>query len=38
MQWKVGDDEYKVLFSDLREKEVSGDELIELQAQMLKKK
>lgn len=38
MQWKVGDDEYKVLFSDLREKKVSGEELIELQAQMLRKK
>ena len=38
MQWKVGDNEYKVLFSDLREKKVSGEELIELQAKMLKKK
>ena len=38
MQWKVGDNEYKVLFSDLREKKVSSEELIELQAKMLKKK
>ena len=38
MQWKVSEGRYKVLFSDLREREVSAEELIELQARMLQKK
>jgi hypothetical protein len=38
MQWKVSDGKYKVLFGDLRVREVSAEELIKLQAQMLQKK
>ncbi|MHC4423744.1 MAG: hypothetical protein ACYSWR_03630 [Planctomycetota bacterium] len=38
MQWKVSEGRYKVLFRDLREQEVSAEELIELQARMLQKK
>ena len=35
IQWKISDDRYKVIFVDFREKEVTADELIVLQAQML---
>ena len=38
MQWKLSDDKYMVVFADLRERQVSGDELIKLQAHMLQKK
>ena len=38
MQWKLSDGNYKVIFADLREKTVSAEELIELQARMLQKK
>jgi len=38
MQWKVSDGKYKVVFGDLSEREVSAEELIKLQAQMLQKK
>jgi hypothetical protein len=38
VQWKLSDGEYKVIFGDLREKTVSAEELIRLQAQMLQKK
>jgi len=38
MQWKLSDDKYKIIFGDLREKEVSAEELIELQARMLQRK
>ncbi|MCX5634831.1 MAG: hypothetical protein NTW55_03170 [Planctomycetota bacterium] len=38
MQWKLSDDKYMVIFADLRERQVSGDELIKLQAHMLEKK
>lgn len=37
MHWKVSDGKYKVLFGDLREEEISAEELIRLQAQMLQK-
>jgi hypothetical protein len=38
MHWKVSDGRYKVLFGDSSEKEVTAEELIKLQAQMLQKK
>ena len=38
MHWKHSENEYKVIFSDLRIKTVSADELIKLQSQMLLKK
>ncbi|MHC4483124.1 MAG: hypothetical protein ACYS9T_10705 [Planctomycetota bacterium] len=38
MHWKVSDGKYVVVFGDLREKEVSADELIKLQAWMLQEK
>ncbi len=38
MQWKISDGEYRVIFGDLRAKTVSGEELIKLQARMLRKK
>jgi hypothetical protein len=38
VQWKLSDGEYKVIFGDLREKTVSAEELIRLQARMLQKK
>jgi hypothetical protein len=38
MQWKLSDGNYRVIFADLREKTVSTEELIELQARMLQKK
>jgi hypothetical protein len=38
IQWKLSDGEYKVVFGDLREKTVSAEELIKLQAQMLQKR
>ncbi|HUW19018.1 MAG TPA: hypothetical protein VMW16_06930 [Sedimentisphaerales bacterium] len=38
MQWKISDDRYRVIFSDLREAEVSAEELIRLQAQMLQQR
>lgn len=38
IQWKLSDGEYKVIFGDLREKTVSAEELIRLQARMLQKK
>ena len=38
MQWKLSDDKYMVVFADLRKRQVSGDELIKLQAHMLQNK
>jgi len=38
IQWKLSDGKYKVVFGDLREKTVSAEELIKLQARMLQKK
>jgi hypothetical protein len=38
IQWKLSDGQYKVIFGDLREKTVSAEELIRLQARMLQKK
>jgi hypothetical protein len=38
MHWKLPDGRYGVIFCDLREKEVSAEELIELQVRMLQKK
>ena len=38
MQWKLSEDKYMVVFADLRKRQVSGDELIKLQAHMLQKK
>ncbi|MFC1677664.1 hypothetical protein ACFL3G_11465 [Planctomycetota bacterium] len=35
IHWKVSEDKYKIIFTDFREKEVTADELIRLQAQML---
>lgn len=38
IQWKVSEDEYRVVFGDLREETVSAEELIRLQGRMLQKK
>jgi hypothetical protein len=38
IQWKLSDGEYRVVFGDLREKTVTAEELIKLQARMLQKK
>ncbi|MHC4623449.1 MAG: hypothetical protein ACYS4W_06050 [Planctomycetota bacterium] len=38
MQWRLPDGRYRVVFCDLREVDLSADELIELQARMLQKK
>lgn len=38
MHWKLPDGKYGVVFGDLSEREVSAEELIELQARMLQKK
>jgi len=38
IQWKLSDGKYRVVFGDLREKTVSAEELIKLQARMLQKK
>jgi hypothetical protein len=38
IQWKLSDGEYRVVFGDLREKTVSAEELIKLQARMLQRK
>jgi hypothetical protein len=38
IQWKLSDGEYRVVFGNLREKTVSAEELIKLQARMLQKK
>ena len=38
IQWKLPNGNYKVVFTDLSEKEVSADELIRLQAQMLQRR
>jgi hypothetical protein len=38
MQWKLSDGEYRVVFGDLRERTVSAEELIRLQARMLQKR
>jgi hypothetical protein len=38
IQWKVSDDEYRVVFGDLREETVSAEELIRLQSRMLQKR
>jgi len=38
MQWKLANGKYRLIFGDLREAEVSADELIKLQARMLQKK
>jgi hypothetical protein len=37
LHWKVSKDTYKVVFSNLQERQVSAAELIELQAKMLQK-
>jgi hypothetical protein len=37
MQWRLSEGRYRVILGDLREVEVSADELIELQARMLQK-
>ena len=36
LQWKIGENMYKVMFADMSEKEVSAQELIKLQSNMLK--
>ncbi len=38
MQWKISDGKYKVIFSDFSIRQVSAEELIRLQAQMLQKR
>jgi len=38
MHWKLSDGKYRVISGDLREREVSADELIKLQSQMLQKR
>jgi len=38
MQWKISEGKYQVIFRDFRMKEVSAEELIRLQAQMLQKR
>jgi hypothetical protein len=38
IHWKVSEGEYKVVFGDLREETVSAEELIRLQARMLRKR
>ncbi|MHC4155138.1 MAG: hypothetical protein ACYST6_09495 [Planctomycetota bacterium] len=38
MHWKVSQDKYKVVFADMREAEVSAEELIRLQARMLQER
>lgn len=38
MQWKVSDGKYKVIFADLRIREVSAEELVKMQARMLQEK
>jgi hypothetical protein len=38
LHWKVSEGEYRVMFADTREKTVSSEELIKLQAEMLQKK
>lgn len=38
IQWKLSDGQYKVVLGDLREKTVTAEELIKLQARMLQKK
>lgn len=38
IQWKLSDGKYRVVLGDLREKTVSAEELIKLQARMLQKK
>jgi hypothetical protein len=38
LQWKLSDGEYKVVFGDLHEETVSAEELIRLQARMLRKR
>jgi hypothetical protein len=38
VQWKLPNGEYRVMLGDLREKTVSAEELIKLQAQMLQKR
>jgi hypothetical protein len=37
MHWRLSDGQYRVLFVDLREQEVSAEELVRLQARMLQK-
>jgi len=38
MHWGLSNGKYRVVFGDLREREVSAEELVRLQAQMLQKK
>jgi len=38
MHWKLSNGNYKVIFADLRQSEVSAEQLIKLQARMLQKK
>jgi len=37
LRWKLSEGKYKVIFGDLSAKTVTAEELIELQAQMLRK-
>jgi len=38
IQWRLSDGKYRVVFSDLRERTVTAEELIKLQARMLQEK
>jgi len=38
MHWKISEDRYAVIFSNLREEKVTAEELVDLQARMLQKK
>ncbi|MHC4159043.1 MAG: hypothetical protein ACYSSO_08180 [Planctomycetota bacterium] len=38
MQWRLSDGKYRVIFGDLRERTVTAEELVKLQARMLEKK
>jgi len=38
IQWKLSNGKYRVVFCDLREREVTAEELIKLQARMLQRK
>jgi hypothetical protein len=38
IQWKLSDNEYRIVFGDLREETVSAEELIRLQSRMLQRR
>jgi hypothetical protein len=38
MQWKLPDGRYRIIFGDLRERTVTAEELVKLQARMLQKR